>query len=144
MFFNFHNPDNPVNSVQKKFFRAACEAGVFVSRRRRGFVSRASDADRRSRRRGGDGRRSHQRRPVHMKRTERRRDLQATAAPRRLKRRSRASDAPRFVLARQRQKCQHRSCRDYCFCINISLHPRRAIHVPSADGGLRASLTLPV
>ena len=30
---------------------------------------------------------------------------------------------PRFVVARQRQTCRHRSCRDYCLCINISLHP---------------------
>ena len=32
-FWRFHNPDNPVNPVQKKFFRAACEAGAFVSSR---------------------------------------------------------------------------------------------------------------
>ena len=43
--------------------------------------------------------------------------------------------APRFVLARQRQTCRHGSCRDYCLCINISLHPPRAC----SDARLSAS-----
>ncbi len=34
-FWRFHNPDNPVNLVQKKCFRAACEAGAFVLARQR-------------------------------------------------------------------------------------------------------------
>ena len=66
-------------------------------------MPRASDADRRSRRRGDDGRRS-QRQRSHRKENGDKCDLQATAATRRLKRQRRASDEPRFVVARQRKQ----------------------------------------
>ena len=68
----------------------------------------------------GEGRPS---RAIPIKPTEPPCDLQATSSTRRLKRRSRASDAPRFVVARQRMHLYDNICvMRKCWRFAVSLH----------------------
>ena len=96
---------------------------VFSCAAKAAFVSRASDADRRSRRRGDAGRRSPKQSNLREAQgTAPRPSSHGVAAP------SQAALAARqmrrvFVVARQRQTRQHRLRGDDCLCINISLHP---------------------
>ena len=75
----------------------------------------------------GEGRPS---RAIPIKPTEPPCDLQATSSTRRLKRRSRASDAPRFVVARQRMHLYDNICvTRKCWQYTVSLHKSLAAPV---------------
>ena len=76
----------------------------------------------------GEGRPS---RAIPIKTTEPPRDLHATSSTRRLKRRNRASDAPRFVVARQRMHLYDNICVAHkCWQYTVSLHKSLAAPAP--------------